>query len=207
MNDKTSKNAGKKPKKYTEKYFPCTSDKNTPPYNDVVRVIINPKTNIKEFILVKGLTEEQKINEGSRPQYQYQLEQITAKEVNQETGIEENVVVRTIGRFEKTEFEREQLYGKNGKGGVHTNKPHPGKWVATSTSSHRGLLIIHLKNKRGKDYNKFKTTHSFTDVAANEVLTLLNSIIKLNSNKADDTVMNHVVKYFHLGETHYGKTS
>jgi len=203
-----NKVSNKQTNRYKEKYFPCISDKDTPPYNDVMRVITNHKTGEKERIFIKGLTEEQKIAEGTRPEYQHQLEKITAKQLNEETGLEETVVIRTIGRFEKTEEERIQLYGDDKIRGVHTNKPHPGKWVSTPTISPKGDLIVHLKNKRkGENFNVFKTTYSFSAVAVHEIFQVLATIINLNLNKTDDHVLNYVTKYYHLGKTIYGKAS
>ena len=198
MENKTNKI----PKKYNEKYTPCFSDKNTPPYNDVIRVITNPKTGKRESIFVKGLTEEQKIAEGTIPPYQYQPEKIAILGLNKETGVMETVATRTFGRFEKSLIERKELKE------VHTNKPHKGKWAVTPKDGPRGNLIVHLKNSRkGESFNLFKTTHSFSNVSQHEIFDLLSSIITLNDNKKDDNVFNYVTKYYYLGKVIFGKAN
>ena len=196
-----------KKKQFNDKNPVYVSDKDTPPYNDVVRIVTHPNTGRKESVLVKGITEDEKIAEGTRPPYQFQVEKLTVKELNPETGLQEERLIRTIGRFEKTKFEREELYGSDKVRGVHTNKPHSGKWIAINKNNgFKGTLIVHLKNPRRKEeYNKFKTTYSFPDVTSKDIFQVLNTIIKLNDSNKEDHVLNYIVKYYHLGKVHYGK--
>lgn len=204
---------GSKPQKgkYNAPYRAFFSDKDTLPYNDVVRY--NPKT--KEHIIVKGLSDEEKIAEGSQPPYQYKNETIKGKFENEITGELEERVIKTIGRFQKTRHEREEYELE------HSCKKQEGRWAPPSgrPAKFRGTLIVHLKNFRKKsDYKDFKqlaeknpqgfkTTYSFPAVAENEIHSVIATIVRLDRNKKDDKVMNYVTKYFFNGKTQYGEAN
>jgi hypothetical protein len=150
--------------KFDRKFRPYLSDKDTKPLNDVWD---GKKT-------IEGLTEEEKIAEGIFPPLAWQSEK-------DEDG-------NPIGRFRKTDKEREELSN------VHTNKKGPtgggrrnaGRGEFTST------LIIHRANVyRKKD---FQTTISL-QAKPSQVGLLLSAYHDPEKRKL-------VTKYHYAGKTY-----
>lgn len=159
---------GSTSKKYMAAFF---SDKNTRPYNDIQ--VYNEKK--RQFVTIEGISEDEKIKEGTRPPYQ------------------------VVPSFKKTLHEREEWKL------VHSNKRLPGGWMSSNANGHsyaKHTLIVHLANKK-KDPD-FKTTYTFKDVKEPEIWQVLSLIIKLDRNNENDVHLNHVVKYHFAGKTVLG---
>lgn len=122
------------------------SDKNTRPLNDV-SMVIHGEPYIKE-----GLTEEEKIAEGS--QYPYR------KKIS----------------FEKTKNEREKWKK------FHTNEKLEGNWGSGEPKNVlKHTLVVHYINNNKADAN-FVSTRSFKNVALHEVREAIKSTVKLKDN-------------------------
>jgi hypothetical protein len=181
VKDSTFKPKGGK----NQKYFPFRSEKGTQPLNDVT--VYDEKT--REHIMLKGLTDDQKIAEGYQPPFAY------------ENGLDAKG--NPIGRFKKDSFDRKELNR------IAKNRERITGWLWTDAIAKRhqpvGTLIVHLKNfRRGKDFKDFKTTHSFAQVKESEIVSVLSTIVRLDRNKKDDKVLNYVTKYYFNGKTIHG---
>jgi len=146
------------------RFRPFVSDKDTQPLGDVYR----------DGKLIEGLTEEQKVAEGINPPLAW-------KPIEFKDG-------RAVGRFEKTEKERELLKevhdsakGPTGIGGNRGSRKH----------LFRKTLIVHRLNVHHK--KDFKTTLTFS-VFPNEVDGIIRSLHDKERNRV-------VVKYHYAGES------
>ncbi len=139
------------------------SKKDTKPFADVF--------DARKGEVVAGLTEEERIAEGSRQPF-----------------------ITPIS-FQKTEAERE-AWRK-----VHTNARGPQGWIASDSKRKQSkhTLIVHLVNRK-KD-PKFKTTHTFKDVKEGEISQIFGMIIRLNPKDKKDSYARHIVKYHFKGVT------
>lgn len=181
------------------------SDKDTPPYNDVY--------DKEHDVVIPGISDEQKVAEGYVAPLQFQLQQIKVKTTGTDGETRERVI-RTIGRFQKDNFDRKELKR------VHTGRKGPSGKSASMSNRHnvtKSTLIVHLKNFRRKiDFNDFKadplnfkpqgfkTTYSFKDVRENEIYQVLSTIIRLDRGKKDDNVLNYIMKYYFNGKAYEG---
>lgn len=190
-------------KKYNN-YRPCVSDKGTGPLNDVT--YFDEKK--REYVTIKGLTEEQKVAQGYMPPLAWQGAKLPVAEGEENKG-------GTVGRFPVTKADRESIsYARR----TCQNKGRGTAPIVHSFNEPRGTLIVHLVNYRRKvDFKDFKavvppsktpsgfkTTYSFKDVKKSEINDVIGTIVRLNRNKADDHALNYVNKYYFRGKEYEG---